>query len=69
MAEPKVIVKVEPVDNIQETIKVDVPAPSDTPLPDGIITTKRKTPIKRYNAVPLTETHGMTTEADRFRET
>lgn len=59
-------IKVEPVDEVAETVKVEVPIPSETPRPDGIITTKRKTPIKRKT--PLTETHGMTTEANRFKE-
>lgn len=49
-----------------EEIKVEITAPDDNP--GEVVTTKRKSPIKRYNAVPLTEDHGMTTEANRFRE-
>lgn len=50
-----------------EEIRVEVPTPDpNEPDPKMIITAKRKTPIKRQ--MPLTETHGMTTEANRFRE-
>jgi hypothetical protein len=51
----------------QEEIKVEQPIP--VPQGDAVPTTNRKTPIKRYNAIPLKETHGMTTEANRFKET
>jgi hypothetical protein len=53
----------------QDEIKVEVPIPdAQEGKPAGIITTKRETPIKRYNATPLRETHGMTTESNRFKE-
>ncbi len=63
--EPKSPVTIEPVEEVEETIVVQVPAP-DT-RPDTIMTTERKTPIRR--GVPLKETHHMTTEAERFKET
>lgn len=66
MTEPTIPVKVEPVDEVQETVVVTIPVASENPKPDGIITTNRKTPIIR--GVPLKETHGMTTEANRFKE-
>jgi hypothetical protein len=50
---------------VQEEIKVEPGLPDSNP--GEIVTTERKTPIKRGQ--PLTETHGMTTEANRFRET
>jgi hypothetical protein len=52
---------------VQEEIKVETGVPD--PDPGEIVTTERKTPIKRYNAIPLKETHGITTEANRFKET
>jgi hypothetical protein len=57
--------KIEPVDNVAETQTAEVPFPSLEPKPNMIITTNRKTPINR--GVPLKETHGMTTEAERFK--
>jgi hypothetical protein len=57
--------KIEPVDEIVEIQEVEVPVASQEPKPNMIITTNRKTPIKR--GVPLKETHGMTTEAERFK--
>lgn len=50
----------------QEEIKVELKTPDTDPV--EVITTKRASPIKRYNAVPLAENHGMTTEANRFKE-
>lgn len=50
----------------QEEKKVEITPPMDEAL--KVVTTKRKSPIKRFNATPLSETHGMTTEADRFKE-
>lgn len=67
MTEPTTPITVEPVDNVQETVVEQVSPPSNEPKPDGIITTKRSSPIKR--GIPLKETHGMTTEANRFKET
>lgn len=49
----------------QEEIKVELTTPDPDPV--EIVTTNRKIPIKR--GLPLTETHGMTTEANRFKET
>jgi hypothetical protein len=49
----------------QEEIKVELTTPD--PDPGQIVTTNRKSPIRR--GLPLTETHGMTTEANRFKET
>lgn len=49
-----------------EEVKVELTTPDPDPV--EIITTKRKPPIVRYNVLPLTEAHGMTTEANRFRE-
>jgi hypothetical protein len=48
----------------EEEIPVEVTAPLDQPT--QLVTTDRKTPIKR--GLPLSETHGMTTEANRFKE-
>lgn len=59
--------KIEPVDEVDETQTTEIPVPSLEPKPDKIITTNRKSPIKR--GVPLKETHGMTTEAERFKST
>lgn len=67
MSEPTVTVDIEPIDEVQEIVIVQVQPPSNESRPDGIITTKRSTPIKR--GIPLKETHGMTTEASRFKET
>lgn len=50
----------------EEEVKVELTTPDPDPV--EVVTTKRKSPIVRYNVVPLTETHGMTTEANRFRE-
>lgn len=48
---------------VGEEIKVEVPAPdTDAVNPQMIITTKRKTPIKR------SDTDRMTTDSGRFRE-
>ena len=66
MSEPKSPVTIEPVDEIQETVIEEVSPPSLEIKPDGIITTERKGGILRD--VPLRETHGMTTEANRFKE-
>ena len=49
-----------------EEVKVELTTPD--PYPVEIVTTNREAPIVRYNVVPLTETHGMTTEANRFKE-
>ncbi len=59
--------KIEPVDEVVETQTAEVPVPSVESKPDKIITTKRKSPIVRGE--PLKETHGMTTEAERFKST
>ena len=60
--------KIEPVEEVVETQTAEVPVPIlGTNKPDKIITTKRKSPIVR--GVPLKETHGMTTEAERFKST
>jgi hypothetical protein len=67
-------VKQKPVPVIQEVekqeeVKIEVPVPDPTAVnPQGIVTAKRKSPIKRYNATPLRESHGMTTESNRFKE-
>lgn len=50
----------------EEEIKVELTAPLEQPV--VLLSTKRRTPIRRYNAVPLSEDHGMTTEANRFKE-
>ena len=47
----------------QEEIKVELTTAD--PDPGTIVTTERKTPIKR--GIPLKENHQMTTEANRFR--
>jgi len=63
MTEPKTPVKIEPVDEVAETVTTELTPPDPDPV--KIVTTERKTPIKR--SMPLTESHGMTTEANRFR--
>lgn len=50
----------------QDEVTVEVTTPLQQPT--QVLTTKRKTPIRRFNAVPLEETHGMITEANRFRQ-
>ena len=50
----------------KEEIKVELTTPLDQLTVAPV--TKRRAPIKRYNAVPLKENHGMTTEAGRFRQ-
>lgn len=50
----------------EEEIVEELTAPVEQPAVVSPVT-KRKTPIIRYNAVPLQETHGMTTEAGRFK--
>lgn len=58
-------IKIEPVEKGEEVV-VEIPTPDSTGLnPKLIITTKR---TKLARGVPLTETHGMITEADRFKE-
>lgn len=52
----------------EEEIVVEETVPDGTePKPNLIVTTKRVGGIKR--GMPLTESHGMITEANRFRET
>lgn len=51
----------------QDEIKVVESIPDATdPKPKEIVTTKRSSPIVR--TMPLTESHGMTTESNRFKE-
>lgn len=67
MTEPK-LPKVPPVETNEPIIET-VPIPDPTGVhPQGIISTEREEPVKRYKATHLRETHGMTTEANRFRE-
>lgn len=49
-----------------EEFRIKEVAPGEEPTPNKLITTKREGGIQRQE--PLSETHGMTTEADRFRE-
>ena len=67
MTEPKSPVTVPEIDEIAETVTVQVTPPSTEPRPNGIMTTKRSSRIVRR--MPLSETHSMTTEANRFKET
>ena len=66
MPEPTAPIKVEPIDEVQEIVILEVPTLPTEPEPKGIVTTKRPTGIVRGQ--PLAEAHEMTTESNRFRD-
>jgi hypothetical protein len=47
---------------VVETVEKEITAPTEPPA------MPKRQPILRYNAIPLAEEHGMTTEANRFVE-